>query len=90
MDMLAEMDKFCKKHHLRYSLAYGTLLGAVREKGFIPWDDDMDVMMPLPDMLVFKRHSTRKTPAFQTLKPTGTTNSPSPAWFTSIPIPKKD
>ena len=55
MDMLAEMDAFCKKHHLRYSLAYGTLLGAIREKGFIPWDDDMDVMMPLPDMQVFKK-----------------------------------
>ena len=55
MDMLAEMDAFCKKHHLRYSLAYGTLLGAIREKGFIPWDDDMDVMMPLPDMQAFKK-----------------------------------
>lgn len=38
-------DKFCREHNLRYSLAYGTLIGAIRHKGFIPWDDDIDVMM---------------------------------------------
>jgi lipopolysaccharide cholinephosphotransferase len=55
MQMLDEVDAFCKKNHLRYSLAYGTLLGAIRHKGFIPWDDDMDIMMPLPDMEIFKK-----------------------------------
>lgn len=45
LTILLEFDKFCKAHNLTYSLAYGTLLGAVRHRGFIPWDDDVDVMM---------------------------------------------
>lgn len=45
LDTLAKFDSVCKKHHLKYFLAYGSMLGAVRHKGFIPWDDDMDVLM---------------------------------------------
>ncbi len=43
--ILVEFDAFCKKHGLSYSLAFGTLLGAVRHGGYIPWDDDLDVIM---------------------------------------------
>ena len=47
--LLLRFDSFCKENDLRYSLHAGTLLGAVRHKGFIPWDDDLDVSMPRPD-----------------------------------------
>ena len=54
LEMLKEIDAFCRANDIKYSLAFGTLLGAIRHKGFIPWDDDVDIMMPLPDMLRFK------------------------------------
>lgn len=44
-DMLVEFDEFCQKHDLKYCLAFGTLLGAVRHKDFIPWDHDADLFM---------------------------------------------
>lgn len=44
-EMLVKLDEVCHKHGLRYYLAFGTCLGALRHKGFIPWDDDMDIFM---------------------------------------------
>lgn len=49
LDLLVEFDKVCKKHQLTYFMDGGSLIGAIRHKGFIPWDDDIDVVMPRKD-----------------------------------------
>ena len=49
LELLDAFDAFCRRHGLRYYLCGGTLLGAVRHGGFIPWDDDVDVIMARPD-----------------------------------------
>jgi len=53
LDILKDLAQFCDTHDIRYVLAYGTMLGAVRHKGFIPWDDDMDLGMPRKDYETF-------------------------------------
>ena len=49
LNILIKLDEVCKKNGLQYYLAFGTCLGALRHKGFIPWDDDIDVLMPYAD-----------------------------------------
>ena len=46
LNILDVIDQFCSKNGIRYSMAYGTLLGAIRHKGYIPWDDDVDLKLP--------------------------------------------
>ncbi len=50
-EMLKVLDKFCRENGLRYWASGGTMLGAVRHKGFIPWDDDVDIHMPMQDYM---------------------------------------
>ena len=45
LDMIKDIDALCKKHNIEYYIAYGSCIGAVRHKGFIPWDDDFDITM---------------------------------------------
>ena len=60
-ELLKQFDAYCKRHGLTYCLCGGTLLGAVRHKGFIPWDDDIDLMMPREDYERLRDLSRRET-----------------------------
>ena len=60
LESLVYFDEFCKKHELTYFLLGGCVIGAIRHNGFIPWDDDIDVMMPRRDyermLKLWKQH----------------------------------
>ena len=63
LQILLTVDGVCRRHGIRYYCWAGTMLGAVRHKGFIPWDDDMDICMPRPDYDRFLRHAAEWLPA---------------------------
>ena len=66
LDILRRIDAICEEQGLRYWVAFGTLIGAIRHKGFIPWDDDLDIMMPRPDyerlLVYFERNAEAERP----------------------------
>lgn len=62
LDILVEIDKICRKHNIKYWIDFGTLLGAVRHGGFIPWDDDIDVSMPTEDYRRFLEIAPKELP----------------------------
>ena len=65
LELMTELDRVCRENGLRYDLGGGSLLGAVRHGGFIPWDDDIDINMPRPDyerLLAMQCGGTLKLP----------------------------
>ena len=63
LEILEEIKSICEKHNLQWFAAYGTLLGAVRHKGFIPWDDDIDLWMTRSDLIKFEQVARMELPS---------------------------
>ena len=67
-EILLKVKEVCDRCSLKYFLAYGTLIGAVRHNGFIPWDDDLDIMMPRPDYEKFIKYFEENEDSLYPLK----------------------
>lgn len=63
LDMIKELDRVCRKHNIKYTIFGGTMLGAVRHKGYIPWDDDADIAMLREEYEKFKKVSNELDPS---------------------------
>ncbi|MBO1914255.1 LicD family protein, partial [Microvirga sp. 3-52] len=68
LDILLEIDKVCKQNNIDYSLVGGSAIGAVVHKGFIPWDDDIDIVMNRTNFERFKSLSKKELPSNLMLK----------------------
>ena len=62
MEILEEIDSVCQKHNIQYFAEFGTMLGAVRHQGMIPWDDDMDITMKREDYNKFLKIAEKELP----------------------------
>ena len=62
LKLLKEIDRICRKYKIKYALDSGTLLGAIRHGGFIPWDDDVDVVFTRANYEMFKKVARRELP----------------------------
>ena len=69
MGILDDVHRFCEAHGLRYFLSSGTLIGAVRHKGYIPWDDDIDIYMPRKDYEEFLQTYTSDSGHYRAINP---------------------
>lgn len=72
LDMLIQVDSICRKHNIQYFLAGGTLLGAVRNQGFLPWDNDLDLMMTRKNYNQFIQIAKKELPDYLFLQSQGT------------------